>query len=85
MVIISKRVGVLAIVAEIVEPDIAAAIADHHPLIVVEVVVRILLEHIGLELGPNDARIMLEEPVLAVNDLRRLALGPMLHGAALGK
>src|SRR5262249_51248279 len=61
---LEARWGAGGFVAEIVEPDIAAAIADHHPLIVVKVVVRILLEHIGLELGPDYARIMLEDQSL---------------------
>src|SRR6478609_11831050 len=50
-----------SLITVIIEPDVAAAIADHHALIVLEIVVGILLKHVGLELRANDGRIVLED------------------------
>src|SRR4029077_13839813 len=62
-----------AFVAEIVEPDIAAAVAHHNALIVLEVRLGVVLHDIGLQLRADDSRIMLEEPALAADHLFRLA------------
>src|SRR5665648_1240956 len=61
-------------IAELLEPDITAAVADHQPLIILEILLWVLRQDIGLELRSDDRRIMTHEPILGADDVLGLAV-----------